>query len=69
MAAEAAAVDTRRYRAIALTLAAAMATRNLVNHRSKFLPTAVVRDLAGPCADAVVVVWLAARSRGSCSPP
>ena len=64
MAAAAAAPDTSRDEAIALTLAAAVATRNLVSHRSKFLPTAVVRDLAGPCADAVVVVWLAARSRG-----
>ena len=64
MAVEAAAGDTSRDRAIALTLAVAVATRNLVSHRSKFLPTAVVMDLTGPCADAIVVVWLAARSRG-----
>ena len=69
MAAEAAAPGTNRERTIALTLAAAVATRNLVSHRSKFLPRAVVMDLAGACANAIVLVWLAARRRGFVSPP
>ena len=64
MAAEAADPDTSRDRAIALTLAAAVATRNLVSHRSRFLSTALVMEIGGACADAIAVVWLVARSRG-----
>ena len=64
MVAHAAAPETSRDGAIALTLAAAVATRNLVSHRSRFLPTAVVMDIGGACADAVAVVWLVARGRG-----
>ena len=64
MALDAAAPETSRDGAIALTLAAAVATRNLVSHRSRFLPTAVVMEIGGACADAIAVVWLVARSRG-----
>ena len=53
MAAEAADPDTSRDRAIALTLAAAVATRNLVSHRSRFLSTALVMEIGGACADAI----------------
>ena len=63
MAADAAAPDTSRDGAIALTLAAAVATRNLVSHRSGFLPTAVVMEIGGACADAIAVVWLVARTK------
>ena len=64
MAAEAAAPEASRDRAIALTLASAVATRNLVSHRSRFLPTSVVMEIGGACADAIVVVWLLARNKG-----
>ena len=64
MAAEAADPDTSRDRAIALTLAAAVATRNLVSHRSRFLSTALVMEIGGACADAIAAVWLVARSKG-----
>ena len=64
LAGEAANPDTSRDRAIALTLAAAVATRNLVSHRSRFLSTALVMEIGGACADAIAVVWLVARSRG-----
>lgn len=49
---------------IASTLAAAVAARNLVSHRHRLLSPRDARTLAGPCADAVVLIWLAARSRG-----
>ena len=49
---------------IANTLAAAVATRNLVSHRHQFLPLRVARTLGGPCADAVVLIWLIARDAG-----
>ena len=64
MAAEATAPETSQDRAIAMTLAAAVATRNLVSHRSRFIPTSVVLKVGGACADAIVVAWLLARSRG-----
>ena len=56
--------DIRHDEAITNTLAAAVATRNLVSHRHRFLPTRVVRTLGGPCIDAVILIWLLARDRG-----
>ena len=49
---------------IANTLAAAVATRNLVSHRHRLLSSRDARTLAGPCADAVVLIWLTAREKG-----
>ncbi len=49
---------------IANTLAAAVATRNLVSHRHQFLSVRTARTLGGPSADAVVLIWLLARERG-----
>ena len=49
---------------IANTLAAAVATRNLVSHRHRLLSFRDARTLAGPCADAVVLIWLTARKTG-----
>ena len=49
---------------IANTLAAAVATRNLVSHRHRLLSWHDARTLAGPCADAVVLIWLTARENG-----
>ena len=49
---------------IANTLAAAVATRNLVSHRHQFLSVRTARMLGGPSADAVVLIWLLARERG-----
>ncbi len=51
-------------RAIANTLGAAVATRNLVSHRHRFLPSRIVESLAAPCAHAVALVWLVAKARG-----
>ena len=48
---------------VAYTLAAAVATRNLVSHRHQFLSLRVVRTLGGPCADAVVLIWFLGRDR------
>ena len=63
--AEAAFADgAERDEVIANTLAAAVGTRNLVSHRHAFLSPRTVRTLAGPCADAVVLIWLAARAKG-----
>ena len=49
---------------IACTLAAAVATRNLVSHRDRFLPLRAVSTLGGPCAGAVPLIWFLARDRG-----
>lgn len=49
---------------IANTLAAAVATRNLVSHRQQFLPLRAARTLGGPSADAVALTWLLAHARG-----
>ena len=49
---------------IANTLAAAVATRNLVSHRHRFLSVRAARTLGGPSADAIVLIWLLARARG-----
>ena len=50
--------------AIANTLGAAVATRNLVSHQHRLLPSHVVETLASPCADAVALVWLLAKAKG-----
>ena len=57
------AVGARRDDVIANTLAAAVATRNLVSHQHRLLSSHKARTLAGPCADAVVLIWLTARQR------
>ena len=57
------AVGARRDDVIANTLAAAVATRNLVSHQHRLLSSHKARTLAGPCADAVVLIWLTARER------
>ena len=49
---------------IANTLGAAVAARNLVSHRYRFLETRIVNRLAGPCADAVPLIWFLARDKG-----
>ncbi len=49
---------------IANTLAAAVATRNLVSHRHRFLTMRTARTLGGPSADAILLIWLLARERG-----
>lgn len=64
LAEEANAVGAQRDEVIAHTLAAAVATRNLVSHRHKLVPFHDVRTLAGPCADALVLIWLTAREKG-----
>ena len=56
--------DARDDEAVACTLAAAVATRNLVSHRPRFLRYEVVRHLTGACADAVVLIWVLAKDRG-----
>ena len=58
------AVGAERDDVIAHTLAAAVATRNLVSHRHRLLSWRDARTLAGPCADAVVLIWLTARENG-----
>ena len=58
------AVGAKRDDVIANTLAAAVATRNLVSHRHQLLSSRHARTLAGPCADAVVLLWLTAREKG-----
>ena len=63
LAEEANAVGAQRDEVIAHTLAAAVATRNLVSHRHKLVPFHDVRTLAGPCADALVLIWLIAREK------
>ena len=57
-------VGAKRDDVIANTLAAAVATRNLVSHRHRLLPSRDAGTLAGPCADAVVLIWLIAREKG-----
>ena len=57
------AVGAARDAVIANTFAAAVATRNLVSHRHRLLSPGYARTLAGPCADAVVLIWLTARLR------
>ena len=47
---------------VANTLGAAIAARNLVSHRPRFLPSHIVEPLSGSCADALVLVWTLARS-------
>ncbi len=58
------AADARRDDVIANTLAAAVATRNLISHRHRLLSSRDVGTLAGPCADAVALIWLTAREKG-----
>ena len=58
------AVGAKRDDVIANTLAAAVATRNLVSHRHRLLPSRDARTLGGPCAAAVVLIWLTAREKG-----
>lgn len=58
------AAGARRDDVIANTLAAAVATRNLVSHRHRLLSSLDVGTLAGPCAGAVVLIWLTAREKG-----
>ena len=58
------AVGAERDHVIAYTLAAAVATRNLVSHRHRLLSSRDARTLAGPCADAVILIWLIARENG-----
>jgi len=58
------AVGAERDRVIAHTLAAAVASRNLVSHRHTLVSFHDVRTLAGPCADALVLIWLTAREKG-----
>ncbi|MYD07368.1 MAG: hypothetical protein F4X07_10460 [Acidimicrobiaceae bacterium] len=57
-------VGAKRDDVIANTLAAAVATRNLVSHRHHRLSFRDARTLTGPCADAVVLIWLTARKKG-----
>ena len=57
-------VGAERDDVIANTLAAAVATRNLVSHRHHFLTGRTARMLGGPSADAIVLIWLLARARG-----
>ena len=58
------AVNATRDEVIANTLAAAVATRNLVSHRHMLLSPHDARTLARPCADAVTLIWLTAREDG-----
>lgn len=58
------AVGAERDDVIASTLAAAVGARNLVSHRHRLLSRHDARTLAGPCADAVVLIWLTAREKG-----
>lgn len=58
LAAAARAVNAKRDDVIANTLAAAVATRNLVSHRHRLLSSRDAATLAGPCADALVLIWL-----------
>ena len=58
------AVGAERDDVIAKTLAAAVAARNLVSHRHRLLSWRDATTLAGPCADAVVLIWLTARENG-----
>ena len=58
------AVGAGRDDVIANTLAAAVATRNLVSHRHHFLTRRTARTLGGPSADAIILIWLLARARG-----
>ena len=58
------AVGARREDIIANTLIAAVATRNLVSHRHQLLSPHDARTLAGPCVDAVVLIWLTAQEKG-----
>lgn len=58
------AAGAERDEVIAKTFAAAVAARNLVSHRHRLLSPRDARALAGPCADAVVLIWLVARNRG-----
>ena len=58
------AVGAERDDIIANTLATAIATRNLVSHRHRLLSWRDATTLAGPCTDAVVLIWLTARENG-----
>ena len=57
-------LDGGDYEAIAKTLVCAVATRNLVSHRHKFLSRQEIMTLGGTCAKAVVLVWLLAKDKG-----
>ena len=56
--------DAKDDEAIAKTLVCAVATRNLVSHRHKFLSRQEIMTLGGTCAKAVVLVWLLAKDKG-----
>ncbi len=58
------AAGTERDEVIAKTFAAAVTARNLVSHRHRLLSPRDARALAGPCADALALIWLVARNRG-----
>lgn len=55
--------DSDRDGAIANTLGAAVAARNLVSHRPRFLPSDIVEPLSGSCADALVLIWILAHAK------
>ena len=57
------ATDTSPDEAIANTLGAAVAARNLVSHRHRFLSERVVKAVAGPCVDAIALIWVLARDK------
>ena len=56
--------DTEDGRVIAITLVSAVAARNLVSHRHRFLSREVTMTLGGVCANSVVLIWLLAKERG-----
>ncbi|MDE0269025.1 MAG: hypothetical protein OXI96_08325 [Acidimicrobiaceae bacterium] len=56
--------DCKDHDFIAKTLVIAVAARNLVTHRHKFLSYDMTTNLAGACADSVVFIWLQAKERG-----
>lgn len=57
-------VDPGSDEAIANTLVIAVAARNLVSHRHRFLPSRTVMSLGGPCGNAIALIWLLAKRRG-----
>ena len=57
-------LDSEDDKAIATTLVSAVAARNLVAHRHKFLSREETMTLGGVCATSVVLVWLQAEAEG-----
>jgi len=49
---------------VSTSLAAAVATRNLVSHRHKFLSREETLTLGGVCAESVILIWLQAKAKG-----